>query len=140
MVTFNNNQVQFQTNDRGWKGVSVVMILNNSIHDPSVLSDGRPIYLCIGHFRSRKSAESLCDKLNAGEITPKEAAIKSMKRYIKWVKNPRGFGGGWCIGRDQLVYFGATPSDVAQYDAAKEDMSCRIRAEIEERKQKSASL
>lgn len=138
MVTFNNNQVQFQTNDRGWKGVSVVMVLNNSIHDPSVLSDGRPIYLCIGHFRSRKSAESLCDKLNAGEITPYEAAIKSMKRYIKWVKNPRGSGN--CIGRDQLVYFGATASDLAQYDAAEAAFTSRIRAEIEERKQKSASL
>ena len=37
-------------------------------------------------------------------------------RYIKWVKNQRG--SGFCISRDQLVYFGATASDLAQYDAA----------------------
>jgi hypothetical protein len=66
-----NTQVQFQTYNR-WKGVSVGTVLN--------LSDGRPIYLCIGHFSSKKSAEVLCDKLNAGEITPYEAALKSMKR------------------------------------------------------------
>ena len=114
-VFFKDKQVWFEVHpDRN--GASVAMILDNCRFDAAVLSECRAIYLCVGHFTSKKSAEMLCDKLNAGEITPYAAAIKSMQRYIKWVKNKRG--SNLCISRDQLVYFGATASDLAQYDAA----------------------
>jgi hypothetical protein len=128
MKEANEEVLRFDLNDRDWKGASVVVEIkdgkNNwygSMHSLKVKDGSRSLYLCVGHFNAKATARKMVEDLQSGKITLAQAIEKSLKSYERWVAKlgtGKYAGGMNGIGREQLIYFGGTPEQVARLDRA----------------------